>query len=371
MKIGLVSPYDYSHPGGVVNHISHLAHNFSQMGHEVRIIAPCLKDEDRYFDENLKAVGRPLPIPYGGSIARIPLSPWLPVQIRRTLRHEKFDILHLHEPFAPLLCVSALAQSNCTNVGTFHACHNRSRSYYVSKPVIKRWMKKLHGKITVSKAALNYIYKYFPSEEYRIIPNGIDVQTFSPEGPVRKEFIDGKLNILFVGRLEKRKGLGHLLNACAILKRSFSNFRIIVVGPGTRLRPRYQEQAKELELDDIVFTNFVSAAELPEYYRTADIYCAPATGGESFGIVLLEAMACGKPVIASNIEGYATVLSHSEEGLLVPQGNEEALAEAILSLAENRSLREQMGAKGKVKANKYSWKSVARQVVDYYASLLH
>ncbi len=370
MKIGLVSPYDYSHPGGVVNHISYLAHHFCQLKHEVKIIAPCLKDDDRYFDKNLKVVGRPLPVPYGGSIARISLSPWLPVQIRRTLGKENFDILHLHEPFAPLLCVSALVQSNCTNVGTFHACHARSRSYYLSKPVLKRWMKKLHGKITVSKAALNYVNKYFPGEEYRIIPNGIDAERFSPDGAIRKEFTNGKLNILFVGRLEKRKGLGHLISACAILKKKFSNFRLIVVGPGTRLRPGFQEQAKELNLDEIVFTDFVSDAELPEYYRTADIFCAPATGGESFGIVLLEAMACGKPVIASNIEGYATVLSHNEEGLLVPAGDEEALAQAILSLSENRSLREQMGDKGKVKAKKYSWENVAQQVIDYYTCLL-
>lgn len=370
MKIGLVSPYDYSHPGGVVNHISHLAHHFYRLGHKVKIIAPCLKDDDRYFDENLKVVGRPLPIPYGGSIARIPLSPWLPVQIKRTLNKEKFDILHLHEPFAPLLCVSALAQSNCTNVGTFHACHARSRTYYLSKPVIKSLMKKLHGKITVSRAALNYINKYFPGEEYFIIPNGIDIERFSPEGPVRKEFTNGKLNILFVGRLEKRKGLGHLISACAILKKKLPDFRLIVVGPGTRLRSGYQEQAKELELDNVVFTDFVSDVELPEYYRTADIYCAPAIGGESFGIVLLEAMACGKPVIASNIEGYAGVLNHNEEGLLVPPGDEEALAEAIIFLSENRSLRELMGAKGKVKAKEYSWENVACRVIDYYISIL-
>lgn len=365
MKIGLVSPYDYSFPGGVVNHISHLANHFCQWGHQVKIIAPCLKNNVRYFEENLKVVGRPLPVPYGGSMARIPLSPWLPVQIKRTLRQEKFDILHLHEPFAPLLCVSALAQSDCTNVGTFHASHARSRTYYLSRPVLKRYHQKLHGKIAVSKAALSYITKYFPGE-YHIIPNGIDIGCFSSDGPSRKEFSKDKLNILFVGRLEKRKGLGYLISACAILKKKFTDFRLIVVGPGTRLRPGYQEQARELNLDDIVFTDFVTDAELPDYYRTADIFCAPATGGESFGIVLLEAMACGKPVIASNIEGYATVLDNNEEGLLVPPGDEEALAQAILSLAENRNLRERMGDKGKIKAQKYGWENIARQILDYY-----
>jgi phosphatidylinositol alpha-mannosyltransferase len=370
VKIGLVSPYDYSFPSGVVNHISHIAHYFWQWGHEVKIIAPCLKDGDRYNDDNLKAVGRPLPIPYGGSIARIPLSPWLPFQTRKILHQEKFDILHLHEPFAPLLCVSALVQSNSITVGTFHACHDKSRSYYLSKPILKRWVKRLHGKIAVSEAALNYVTKYLPGE-YRIIPNGIDIERFSPDGPRRKEFTNGKLNILFVGRLEKRKGLGHLISACAILKKKFPNFRLIVVGPGTRLRPGYQELARELNLDDVVFTDFVSDTELPEYYRTADIFCAPATGGESFGIVLLEAMACGKPVIASNIEGYATVVNHNDDGLLVPVGDEEALAQAILSLSDNRTLREHLGNKGKAKAQNYGWENVALQIIDYYKSLMH
>ena len=126
MKIGLVSPYDYSSPGGVVNHISHLAHYFCKWGHQVKIIAPCLKETERYHDEHLKAVGRPLPIPYGGSIARIPLSPWLPVQTRKFLREEKFDILHCMNHLLPCSVSAPLAQSNSTNVGTFHACHAKS-----------------------------------------------------------------------------------------------------------------------------------------------------------------------------------------------------------------------------------------------------
>ena len=369
MKIGLVSPYDYSSPGGVINHIANLAHYFCQWGHTVRIIAPCAKNRPHCDNACLKAVGRPLPIPYGGSIARIPLSPWLPVQIRKILKAENFDILHLHEPFAPLLCISALAQSHCTNVGTFHACYAKSRSYYVSKPVLKKWHKKLHGKIAVSKAALRYVSNYFPGD-YNIIPNGIDIERFTPEGPLRNEFADGKLNIMFVGRLETRKGLTYLINACALIRKSFTNFRLIIVGPGTRLKPGYKQQASELNLNNIVFTGFVSNDELPQYYRTADIFCAPATGGESFGIVLLEAMACGKPVVASNIEGFASILEHNKEGLLVPPGDVNALAQSLSTLLENRSLREQMGTKGKAKAEKYSWVNITQQVMDYYHSLL-
>ena len=369
MKIGLVSPYDYSFPGGVVNHISYLAHHFVQLGHEVKIVAPSLRRGTRYFEEEVTAVGRPLPVPYGGSVARIPLSPRLPIQVGEILAKEDFDILHLHEPFAPMLSLSALLKSNCINVGTFHAYYTKPRIYWLGRPIFRRWLPRLHGKIVVSKSALDYVSRHLPGD-YRIIPNGIDTEQFYPGGPRREELSDGKLNILFVGRLEKRKGLGYLLNACAKVQKAFSNFRLIVVGPGTRLRPGYEELARDLRLRDVVFTDFVPNGELPKYYRSADIFCAPATGGESFGIVLLEAMACGKPAVATDIGGYASVVTHGEDGLLVPPRDEKSLARALLSLLDDKSLRHRMGANGRIKAEEYSWANVARQVMDYYASLL-
>ena len=158
--------------------------------------------------------------------------------------------------------------------------------------------------------------------------------------------------------------------ACVKIKRQFPNFRLIIVGPGTRLRPGYQKLVEDLSLSDVVFTGLVSNAELAQYYRSADIFCAPATGGESFGIVLLEAMATGKPVVATNIEGYASVLTHGEDGLLVSPRDEEALAHTLLSLIGDEALRHQMGDKGKSKAEKYSWGHVSQQVMDYYTSLL-
>jgi phosphatidylinositol alpha-mannosyltransferase len=370
VKIGLVSPYDYSFPGGVVNHIAYLAHNFIQWGHKVKIIAPCPKGGNRYFEEEVTPIGKPLPVPFGGAIARIPVSPWLPAQMGEILAKEDFDILHLHEPFTPMICVSALLKSNCINVGTFHAYHNKPRVYWLGKPIFRRWLPRLHGKITVSKPALEYVSRHLPGD-YRIIPNGIDTQHFCLDGPQRKEFADGKINILFVGRLEQRKGLGYLLNACAKIKNSLPNFRLIAVGPGTVLRLRYEKLVKDMGLtDNVVFVGFVPSDELPSYYRSADIFCAPATGGESFGIVLLEAMACGKPVVATNIQGYASVLAHGEEGLLVPPRDEESLARALLSLLNDKPLRLQMGAKGRTKAEKYSWPNIARQIMDYYDSLL-
>jgi phosphatidylinositol alpha-mannosyltransferase len=368
MKIGLVSPYDYSHPGGVINHVSYLAHHLHLLGHEVKIIAPVRRKSVRYFNEEVTAVGRPIPIPYGGTTARIALSPWLPYQVRRVLDREKFELIHLHEPFIPMLCLSTLIESQAINVGTFHACHESSSLYWLNRSTMRKLGAKLHGKIAVSKPARDYISKYLTAD-YRIIPNGVDTHHYHPEGPLRNEFKDGKLNILFVGRLEERKGVGDLIKACSLVKKDFPDFRLIITGPGLRLRLQYKTMAKILLGDRVVFTHYVAFADLPVYYRTADIFCAPATGGESFGIVLLEAMASGTPVVATDIPGYASVLTHGQEGLLAPPRNPRALADALLKLLTDRQLRLAMAERGVATANKYSWENVSRQVADYYTSI--
>jgi phosphatidyl-myo-inositol alpha-mannosyltransferase len=368
MKIGLVSPYDYSHPGGVINHVSYLAHHLLLMGHDVKIIAPVRRKGTQYFDEAVTAVGRPLPVPYGGTTARIPLSPWLPYQVKKVLVKENFDILHLHEPFIPMLCLSMLTESQTVNVGTFHACHDRSIAYWLGQPIMHKLGKKLHGKIVVSQPALTYISKYLPGD-YRIIPNGVDTYHFRPEGPVREEFKDGKLNILFVGRLEGRKGVPDLIQACGIVKQSFPNFRLIIAGPGIKLRYQYESMARKLLNNHAVFTKFVPFSQLPQYYRTADIFCAPATGGESFGIVLLEAMSSGTPVVATNIPGYASVVTNGREGLLAEPGNPKSLAAALLTLLKDKEMRLDMAKNGIITAEKYSWDNVSGQVEKYYLSL--
>jgi phosphatidylinositol alpha-mannosyltransferase len=304
-----------------------------------------------------------------GSVARITLSPKLPWGVKAVLREEKFDIVHLHEPLVPLLPLSALYFSQSVNVGTFHACHNTPRGYHWARHFLKRWYDKLDGKIAVSEPAMNFISKYFPGQ-YDIIPNGIDFEHFSaPVSPIG-ELCDGKLNLLFVGRLEKRKGLSYLLDAYGELKRKFPNLRIIVVGPRTRLCRSYEKLSQKRRLKDVVFTGRVSYDDLARYYHTADIFCAPATGEESFGIVLLEAMAAGKPIVASNIDGYASVLAHGVEGLLAPPRDAKALAQAIAFLVDDGDTRLEMGARGRVTAEGYRWERIAQRVMDYYLQLL-
>ncbi|MFC1979533.1 glycosyltransferase family 4 protein, partial [Chloroflexota bacterium] len=184
------------------------------------------------------------------------------------------------------------------------------------------------------------------------------------------QFCDCKLNILFVGRLEKRKGLNYLLKAYKWVKEEFPESRLIIVGPGTRLRRKYEKEVRKRGFEDVIFVGYVSQDDLPRYYKTADIFCAPAIGWESFGIVLLEAMAAGKPVVASNIQGYASVVTHGVEGLLVPPKDEALLAQALISLMKDETLRQQMGARGRLKAEEYGWEHVAQRILDYYIRVL-
>jgi len=370
MKIALVCPYDYAHPGGVAAHVSQLGYHFTRVGHCVKIVAPYSgNNKDALGDNSIVASSRVAPIPVGGSISRISLSPLLPSRVKAVLRGENFDIVHIHEPVIPLLSAAALYFSKSVNVGTFHACHNTPRGYHFCHPFLKGAYRKLDGKIAVSQSARDFVAKYLPGE-YRIIPNGVDFEHFAADVLPIGEFCDGKLNILFVGRLEKRKGLDYLLGAYGQVKREFPNSRLIVAGPGTRLRRNYERKVSRMKLKDVVFTGRVSYADLPRYYHTADIFCAPATGEESFGIILLEAMAAGKPIVASNISGYASVVNDGVEGLLVPPRDEGALAQAILSLLSDSTLCQQMGARGRAKAEEYRWEHVAQMVMDYYLELL-
>ena len=372
MKIALVSPYDFAHPGGVSHHISSLERYLTRMGHEVKVIAPA-SEAVTTFGDRFIPIGKPRPIPSSGSVIRVSISLRLGSTIKEVLARENFDIIHLHEPFMPMLCSAVLRFSNTVNVGTFHACQGRP-GYYWGKPIttwmIRRRLHKLHGRIAVSEPAMNYVKKNVPGEDYEIIPNGIDLEHFTADVSPFEEFCDGKQNILFVGRLEFRKGLNYLLKAYLQIKREVPNSRLIIVGPGTRLRKRYEKWVRRNRLEDVVFVGYATYKDLPRYYKTADIFCAPATSRESFGIVLLEAMAVGKPVVATNIDGYARVVTDGEDGLLVPPKNNKELARALLSLMSDEALRQQMGAKGKLKAREYSWEHVAQRVLDYYVGVI-
>ncbi|HEY7268189.1 MAG TPA: glycosyltransferase family 4 protein, partial [Dehalococcoidia bacterium] len=265
MKIGLVSPYDLVVAGGVNSHIHHLAENFSELGHEVRIIAPS-SDVSR-LPENSIAIGRPLLISAGGSIARMTVAPRLAKPVRRVLREEAFDVVHVHEPLVSFLPIQFLRFSEAVTVGTFHAARdNKARLYAYTRRLLQDAFRRLDGKIAVSMAAMRLVQPHFPGY-YNIIPNGVDIERFSAPYEPLPEFDDGKVNILFVGRLEKRKGLRYLLRAFASLKAQRPDSRLIVVGAyDQRQRRGYERWVRESNLDDVVFAGFVPLETLPRYH---------------------------------------------------------------------------------------------------------
>ena len=372
MKIALVSPYDFAHPGGVQSgHIAALERQLTKMGHEVKVIAPSSGPID-YLGDRFIQIGKPRSIPSSGSVVRISISLRLASRIKEVLEREKFDIVHLHEPFMIMLCSAVLRYSNSVNIGTFHAADGKPGYQWgwpIGLIILKRRQRKLSGKIAVSKPAMNYAGKYIPGE-YEIIPNGVDTERFTPDVAPMEQYCDGKQNILFLGRLEHRKGLKYLLEAYRLVKKEIPNSRLIVVGPGTRLRKGYESFVQQNHLEDVVFVGYIPEEDKPRYFKTADVYCAPSTGHESQGIVLLEAMAVGTPIVASNLEGYAGVVTHGQEGLLVPPKNSAELAKALIFLLRDKSLRQKMGARGRITAEQYSWERVARRVCDYYNKVL-
>ena len=368
MKIAMVSPYDFTWPGGVTIHVSQLARELGRSGHEVQVLAPHSPSRECQDRDLLVPLGRSVPLPSNGSIARVSLSWWLARKIRALLEREKYDVIHLHEPMAPILPLTVLEYSNTVNVGTFHASRNRQHLYMMSRPVIKRWRSRLHGSIAVSPAAMRYVSGAFPGD-YEIIPNGIDVDHFSQEVVPWPQYQDGKTNIIFVGRLEKRKGLRYLLEAYGRLKWDMPNLRLVVVGPGNPDKDSYHVLSSQ-NLQDVEFVGRVPYEDLPRYYASADIFCSPATGGESFGIVLLEAMAAGRPVVASDIEGYRGVMQHGHQGLLFQNKNVESLSAQLETLIRNPEQRRSMGERGRTTAERYRWQLVARQVEQYYQSCI-
>lgn len=368
MKILLVTPFDFSSPGGVNDHILHLDREIQALGHTTHILSPRSEDEEEEDDGHLYRLGTSMPVPSNGSTARITLSPLITRKVREFLQREAFDVIHLHEPLAPMLPIWVLRYSDSVNVGTFHAARQSTLAYYSSKPLLAPYEAKLHARVAVSLPAREFVSQCFPGA-YEVIPNGIDIERFGPAIEPVHHYRDGVKNILFVGRFnESRKGLKYLLRALAIVRRSIPDVRLLVVGHGKR--ERYERIIQRHAIENVVFVGPVASHHLPAYYATCDVFCAPSTGRESFGMILLEAMASGKPVVASDISGYAAVVRDGIEGLLVEPKDPEALADALIRLLEDQSLRERLGAAGRQRAQEHSWPVVAGRILDVYERTL-
>ena len=365
MRIALVSPYDWAVPGGVNSHVTNLGRQFMRRGHDVMIIAPASKQTGRE-PPFVRIIGHSsIGLPASGSVANVSISFNLGSRVRHLLEREEFDIVHIHEPFMPLLPFQFVRFSKTTNVATFHAAaEGGKRMYAYAQHIIEPWMHNVHGRIAHSYSALRLIGRHLGGR-YRIIPSGVDCAQFAEASPL-PEYLDGKRNILFLGRLEKRKGLPFLLEAYAKLKPEMPETRLIVVGGDGGLRTACERYVVQNRLADVVFVGYVSDEDRARYFKTADVYCAPNTGAESLGIVLLEAMAAGTPVVASWIEGFADLIRDEQEGLLSAPRDSEALAAALKRMLSDDGMREEMGKAAGRTALAFSWERMSGQVLDFY-----
>ena len=366
MKIGLVTPYIYPLPGGVNQHVRYLYENLRVRGHDVRIISSS-HGLQRASEGDVIRIGRGFSMPANGSVGTITVSPRFLSQVREVLDREQFDVLHFHEPFVPFLSLVVLGLSNSVNVATFHAFGGFSPAYQVGSRLMRPSIGRIHGRIAVSAVARHFIDRYFPGD-YKVIPNGVDVGRFARAVPIAK-WQDGTKNILFVGRFEPRKGLLDLLKAYRILRKTGCNCRLLVVGGGPQAKEARRYLATR-KLGGVEFLGRVSDDERDALFKTADVYCSPATGRESFGIVLLEAMAAGTAIVASDIHGYKGVIRRGREGLLVPPGRPKELAGALARVLADDELRTAMGRSGLERADEYSWERVTAKVEAYYGFVI-
>ncbi|HID93333.1 MAG TPA: glycosyltransferase family 1 protein [bacterium (Candidatus Stahlbacteria)] len=366
MKICMVTDPYYPYPGGVAEHVHHLTLELRKLGHRVIVLTG---SQNKEGEPDVIQMGKLVSFP--ANLASITFTfHWrLPFLVWHFFRENSFDIVHAHGPLGFNLPYFAVHYAVAPCVGTFHTVYVGYNFYALAKMLLKDDFRKLKGVIVVSKAAKNNIAPHFPGY-YRIIPNGVDVERFNPKVPPIPEFTSSNPKILFVGRLEPRKGLQHLLAAFPFIKKELPNVELIVVGTGPQAQ-KYQKIAEHELGGAVKFVGYVTPKDLPSYYRSCDVYCSPAVGGEAFGIVLLEAMASGTPVVASNIEGYKEVVRDGYNGLLANPLDPRATASAIVKVLKDRALRRKLQENGRSFAESYSWRNVAKQVEQFYLELLN
>ncbi|MGI8415006.1 MAG: glycosyltransferase family 4 protein [Nakamurella sp.] len=365
MKVGLVCPYSLDIPGGVQAHVADLARVLIDMGHDVSVLAP--GDDDADQPDYVVSAGRSVGIPYNGSVARLAFGPLSYTRVRRWIRAGDFDVLHVHEPVAPSLSLLATMVAEGPLVATFHTSNSRSRMLAAFQPVLQPFLEKITGRIAVSELARQVQVEHLGGDAV-IIPNGVDVDFFAKAKPLPGYPRQGG-TIGFIGRFdEPRKGMTILLQAMRRLLPRRPDLQLLVAGAGDA-----DELAKEAGpqlADHLVNLGLVSDRDKARLLRSVDVYCAPNTGGESFGIILTEAMSAGTPVVASELEAFDSVLEGGRAGLLTPVGDSAALATAISGLLDHPERGRALAAAGRTAVAAYDWKSVANRVVMVYETVI-
>ena len=359
LKIGIVCPYSWDTPGGVQNHIRDLAEFLIASGHDVSVLAPAI-DETQLPDYVVNA-GKPISIPYNGAVERVLFGPVAFARVRQWISQGDFDLLHLHEPAIPSISLLACWAADGPMVGTFHAAAKRQKIIFAIGPILEPAIEKLSARIAVSEAARLTLTDHLDTDAI-IIPNGIYADRYSDGKPQQKW--SGN-TIGFIGRFEEpRKGLSVLVDALPVISRFAPDVKIFVAGPGSpeeviesidpQLRQRFE------------FLGKISESEKADFMSSVAVYVAPNTGGESFGIILAEALAGGACVIASDIPAFDDLLGQGEYGALFESESSTELAKVVIDLLRDETKRKELSSRGRERAKKFDWKVVAEQIFSVY-----
>jgi phosphatidylinositol alpha-mannosyltransferase len=367
MRIGLVCPYQWDVPGGVQYHVRDLADTLRGLGHHVEILTPAEREESLPA-EHVTFAGRTVPIPYNGSMASLQFGPVSASRVRRWLREGQFDVVHVHEPAPPSVSLLVCMIAKGPIVATFHTATIRSKWLAALGPMVRPWLERISGRIAVSDFARRVQVEHLGGDAV-VIPNGVHVDAFAhgPTLPGYARGVDGP-TIGFLGRYdEPRKGLPVLLEAMRTVVRRHPGARLLIAGRGDAADVR--ELIGEDLRAHVALLGELSESDKAAFLRSIDVYCAPNLLGESFGVVLIEALAAGAPIVASDLDAFARVLEDGAAGVLVRRGDPAALGRALCDLLADPARRAELSAGGATAAAAYDWAVLARRILAVYETV--
>lgn len=358
-RIGIVCPYGWDTPGGVQSHVRDLAEYLIREGHFVSVLAPAIDDEN--LPEYVTSAGRPIAIPYNGAVARVLFGPIAFSRVRHWISQGNFDVLHLHEPAIPSISLLACWAAEGPLVGTFHAAAKRQKVTFAVAPFLEPVIEKLNARIAVSEAARETLTEHLDTDAI-VVPNGIYASLYR-DGTLDSRWTGNTVG--FIGRFEEpRKGLSVLIDALPSIIAEIPDIKIFIAGPGESA-----DTVKDMQpslRSRFTFMGRISEHEKANFLASVGLYIAPNTGGESFGIILAEALAAGASVVASDIPAFDSLLGHGEYGTLFESENSQDLAAKVIELLKNTEARKAIAERGKVYAQAFDWDVVADKIYDVY-----
>jgi len=366
VKIGIVSQSYYPRYGGVTEHVHHTALELRRRGHDVTIITSRFRTGESTTAAGLERVGYNVLIPFNRAFVDFTIGLDLKGELRRVFERHEFDLVHTHCPTSPSLPVLAIRTANCPQVATFHTTAPRSLLQDVFQGYLRKVVEKLDARIAVSPTAEASAAMYYPGR-YEVIPNGVDPERFHPDVAPFAEWRDeDHVNVLFVGRLDPRKGVDVLLQAMPeVVRRTQGRARLLIVGD-SYLRPKFEAAVSGAARGHVHFLGHVPGRDLPRWYATGDVFVSPASGNESFGIVLIEAMAAGRVVVASDIPGYRSVVTPDVDGVVFPPGDVRALADTLVALVNDPERRSLIAGRGRAHSLEFAWPRVTDRIESVY-----